>query len=183
SIKIPIGIEVNPESDPPAGLYVFFPTDMHCLGRGSILHYLADQSALTPPCDTPLLLFANPGLLSLALAQPWAVDEEMRHLWFFTPCGPLLRNPGTGRPPGGGASPSAQARDESHYYVREGFEPVGYSITEIGEQRLTALEIAVEGAIERIYLDDAGRVLRVDLGPHPITSLPRWIRLLAPSEY
>lgn len=178
SFRIPVGADIRLETDPLAGLYAWFPTDMRCLGRGSVMQYVADLSATTAPCEKPVLLFANPGLLDVALAAHGRSGDELVRLWFLTPTGPLTNGPGARA----GFSVGALARDESQYYRQEALEYIGRSSIDVGDLHLSVFERALGSMRRAIYIDSEGRVVRVDLGSHPISSRPRWIRLLSDSE-
>jgi hypothetical protein len=41
----------------------------------------------------------------------------------------------------------------------------------------------MSGTLREIYADLEGRVVRVNIDPHPNSKRSRWIRLLFPSEY
>ena len=69
------------------------------------------------------------------------------------------------------------------YYVQRSLELKGNDELEIGGRSLNVSKLSITGPIRDIYLDDFGRVVRMDLDPDPWTRRNRYIRMLFPSEY
>lgn len=48
----------------------------------------------------------------------------------------------------------------------------------LGVRAVTATELYITELARAAYVDAAGRVVRVDLGLHPASHVPRWIELV-----
>ena len=132
--SVPIRNHDTVDRNVPAGLYAFLPVAPGCMDRYIATYELQGnvgpqpKSAASPPspqtlgpttvrvadnADCEESLFANPGLLSLAMPVLWEAQGERQYV-FFTPIGPVgepvggvaFGLPGGGTPTGiGGLSP------------------------------------------------------------------------------
>ena len=132
--NVPIRNHDTVDRDVPAGLYAFLPVAPGCMDRHIATYQLQGnvlpqpKSAASPPspqamgpttlkvadnADCEESLFANPGLLSLAMPALWEAQGERQYV-FFTPIGPVgepvggvtVGIPGAGPPTGiGGLGP------------------------------------------------------------------------------
>lgn len=161
----------------PYGMYPYVPTGLRCLGSRGTPGRPARCAGGDPA-------FANPGLLSLALPVMWEEQVNEKEFLFFMPAG-------VGTLPAGLMNMSGWLRRErdslnnfTRYYEKTDFEVKDYAQgVEIGPRTVDAWRLDGSGQMGEFYTDPDGRVLRVDLEPHPVTYGERWIRLLFPSEY
>jgi hypothetical protein len=169
----------------PAGMFLFFPSDLSCM----IPPYLARMSdigqlRIVQRCRTTELAFANPGLLSLAMPTIWESGSGEGDLLFFAPIGPELY-PGVAA---GFAGPMVAnnmigAGDPRNYFDRVRLRFGERETIEVGGRKATAWRLVPDDGIEAIFVDDEGKVLRIDLGSRPPRMRENWIRLQFPSEY
>jgi len=161
----------------PVGLYAYLPTALRCLGvRG--------EAGRPARCSGGDPAFANPGLLSLALPVMWEEQVNKKKFLFFTPSG-------VGTMPGGLMDMNRlmrlerdQMRNFTRYYDRTDFEVKDFvEGVEVGPRHVDAWMLDGSGEMRQVYTDAEGKVLKVLIDPHPVTSGERWIRLLYPSEY
>jgi hypothetical protein len=120
----------------------------------------------------------NPGLLSLAL--PTRVDGALadRKVLLLTPqTTPRYLN-----------REWIMAERNGRTSIRRNYETseirlVEQTSVELGRRTVPAWRLELRRFHGAVYVDDGGRVLRVDINRHPRTGLQRWIRLLHPTEY
>ncbi len=161
----------------PYGLYPYVPTGLRCLGNPS-------SPGRPSRCAEGDPAFANPGLLSLALPVMWEEQVNEKEFLFFMPSG-------VGTLPSGLMNMSGWMRRErdtlrnfTRYYEKTDLEVMDYAQgVEIGPRTVDAWHLDGSGRMGELYTDPDGRVLRVNIEPHPVTHGKRWIRLLFPSEY
>jgi hypothetical protein len=141
-------------------------------------------------------LFANPGLLSFIVPAIWDAGGSEREFLLLAPPGPILYQPevrtinlNEGYRGSGVPAPFHDRRDEfdivrdpSSYYHRLDLRAAERTEVQLGSRTLSALRLEASFPLESAYVDDSGRVLRVDLA-RPDDEPRRWIRLLLPSEY
>ncbi len=210
-----------------AGLFAFLPTVPGCLdrrvstyqGQGAVTPQPRSASSqpgtqLTPPStiramdntDCEETLFANPGLLALAMPALWEAKGQREYV-FFTPIGPVGEptsgvgvgvpgqpyGPGSGivppgARPGGMGLPPSMARLEpdpmtsATYHEIEALRFVERVSVRVGSRTRDAWLVEMSHEVGPLYLDDEGGVLRVDLPPVP-GSPERFIRMLWASEF
>jgi len=161
----------------PSGMYAWVPTALRCLGAPG-------EIGRPYRCDTGDPAFANPGLLSLALPVMWEEQVNEKKFLFFTPTG-------VGTLPGGLMDMNRLMRRErdtlANYqrYFNEKELTVKEFVpgAEIGPRSVDAWLLDGSGELREIWAEPDGRVLKVNLDPHPVTRGSRWIRLQFPSEY
>ena len=120
----------------------------------------------------------NPGLLSLAL--PTRVDAA------FPDTRVMLLSPQvTPRfPERNWITAERNARESlARNYAPSEIKVVEQTSIEIGRRTVPAWRLEMGRFPGRIYVDDGGQVLRVDINRHPRNNKERWIRLLHPTEY
>ena len=121
--------------------------------------------------------FMNPALLGFVIPDLVPEGWEQR-VMFFRPTFPV-RYPNAGY--------VGRERDRvaalRRYYVKRTLELEETMEMEIGGRTLNVRKIDVSGAVRPAYIDEFGRIVRIDLDPDPITRRPRHIRILFPSEY
>ncbi len=121
--------------------------------------------------------FMNPSLLGFAVPE-LVPDTWKQRVLFFRPTYPV-RFPG--------ARYVTRERNKvaaiRRYYVKRTLEAKEMSELEIGGRTLNVRKIDVTGTARAGFVDEFGRVVRIDLDPDPITRRDRYIRLLFPSEY
>ena len=121
--------------------------------------------------------FMNPALLGFAV--PELVPETWKQrVLFFRPTYPV-RFPG--------ARYVRAERDRvaaiRRYYAKRTLEAKEWSDLEIGGRTLTVRKIDVTGTARAGFIDEFGRIVRMDLDPDSITRKDRYFRILFPSEY
>jgi hypothetical protein len=221
------------DRDLPAGLFAFLPAPPGCFDR-PIMSFeevarstpppqprSAASPSATPPAptlnkivdntDCEESLFANPGLLSLAMPALWEASGD-REMLFFTPIGPIDERrvsggvgvgigQGTGGPPtrAGAGPPSQGGRrggvlgpDAGAFAVTTGTWSTYHELerlsfgerveVRLGSRSRDAWLFTGPAQLGNIYVDDDGVVLRIDL-PVPEDQPQRWIRMLWPSEF
>jgi len=185
-----VGIRENRHVDlkVPAGVFAYLPAPPECF-VGQPRSKPADNS------DCEESLFANPGLLGFAIPALWEAGGE-REFVFFTPIGPIgdrsVRAGVVQTPPGGARASNLQP--EGGRLMYEPITPFSYHEIEtlsygertsirLGRRRQDAWMVQGPGQLLAIYVDDDGRVVRVDLPIRDDADPGRWIRLLLPSEY
>jgi len=155
--------------------------------------------------------FANPGLLSLAMPALWEArgDSEMV---LFSPLRPdLVRGQGNGIPltlspiipgapggnvfniipginvgellGGGAGGDKDRARDPSRYFTARHMKFRDRERIQVGARRLEALPLDIAGFAGVAWVDDWGKLLRLDVPAVRQGDPERWVRLLSPSEY
>ena len=121
--------------------------------------------------------FTNPALLGLVIPDVLP-DAWKQRVQFFRPTYPT-RYPGAAY-----ATVDRNTRlSVRRYYVQRTLELRETAELEIGGRTLNVRKMSVSGALRDVYLDEFGRVVRIDLDPDPITLENRFVRLLFPSEY
>lgn len=152
------------EDDEPSGVFAF-------------LTQIADQrfTGGQPFNDS---VYANPGLLSLAMPRPLPPDDWERELVFFTPGVRLVRTPTQDWIR---LQRNAQVL-RSHYDSNE-LELREVEEVEIAGEPVLARRFAIEGPFREGYVDARGRVLLLRHDPGQGMERPQHIRMLRPSEY
>ena len=121
--------------------------------------------------------FMNPALLGFAVPE-LLPDTWKQRVLFFRPTYPV-RYPG--------ARYVAVERNRvaaiRRYYVKRTLEAKESYELEVGGRTLNVRKIDVTGPVRDVFVDEFGRVVRIDLDRDPITRKDRYIRLLFPSEY
>jgi len=121
--------------------------------------------------------FTNPALLGFAIPDLLPEQWEQRTL-FFAPEYPI-RHP----------TPDwiMEQRDTraavGRYWVKNTLKLGGPMQLEIGDRVLNVRKLDITGPVRAAYLDEFGRVVRIDIDPDVHTRKQRHIRLLFPSEY
>lgn len=120
----------------------------------------------------------NPGLLSLAL--PTRVDAALPDTRMM-----LLSPQVTPRfPERDWITAERNARESlARNYAPSEIKVVEQTSIEIGRRTVPAWRLEMGRFPGKIYADDGGQVLRVDINRHPRNNKERWIRLLHPTEY
>jgi len=209
--------------DPPSGLFAFLPTAPGCMDRFVGTYQVQGapiaqpRSAGTPAStqqapqtvrvadneDCEESLFANPGLLNLAMPAFWEAQGEREYV-FFTPIGPVGRRRsgvsagmagappmGTGGVPagigpgsGGGFPPRTYDAPTTGatYNEVERLRFLERVAVRLGSRTIDAWLIEMNDHAGPIYVNDDGVVVRIDL-PQRGESAERYIRRLWPSEF
>ncbi len=123
-------------------------------------------------------VFANPGLLSLAMPLPLPVDEVDEALIFLTPGVRLVRYPTQEW-----IRLQRNPQVLRSYFDRNKLELRGVEELEIGGETVLARRFEIQGPFRRGYLDALGRVLLLQHDPGSGMERPQHIRLLGPNEY
>jgi hypothetical protein len=150
---VPIATHGDRDLSVPAGLFLFRPE-------------AADAD-----------FFTNPALLGFAVPDVLPDSWEQRTL-FFGPTYPVLY-------------PSAEyVRNERdrrgalrRYWSKNTLKLDGSARLEIGDRVLNVRKLDISGPVRGAYIDEFGRVVRMDIDPDPWTLKNRHIRLLFPTEY
>jgi hypothetical protein len=229
--SVPIRNHDTVDRDVPAGLYVFLPVAPGCMDRHIATYQQQGvvgpqpKSAASPPSAQPAApttvkiadnadceesLFANPGLLSLAMPALWEAQGQRQYV-FFTPIGPIgepTSGVALGLPAGGGiptglgglrpgripdpgmpnSMPNSAPRvgglplSPSTYHEIEDLEFIERVSVRVGGRTRDAWLIEISNDVGPIYVDDDGGVLRIDLPPMGGSGV-RYLRLLWPSEF
>jgi len=129
------------------------------------------------PQSTGVDFFMNPALLGFSV--PEVLPDTWKHrVLFFRPTYPV-RYPG--------ARYVARERNRvaaiRRYYDKRTLEAKESSELKVGGRTLNVRKIDVTGPVRDVFVDEFGRVVRIDLDRDPITRKDRYIRLLFPSEY
>jgi hypothetical protein len=125
--------------------------------------------------DTALV---NPGLLSLAL--PTRIDgafADKKVLLLAPPTTPRYLDREWIMAERNGRTSVGRNYETSEIRMVE------QTSVELGRRTVPAWRLELRRFHGAVYVDDGGRVLRVDINRHPRNGLPRWIRLLHPTEY
>lgn len=171
---VPLPDELDVDAELPAGLFLYYGGDMLCIGRGNTVQWLSDAYGLSERCHLGSLVFANPGLLSIALWTRSPEPGEQRDLWFLSPVGTKYEK----GPPDMRGGRSARIADESELYARFRMEVLGERDIRLGERSVQTTELLLTELGRSVFVDADGRVVRVDLGLHPVSGRPRWIELV-----
>lgn len=121
--------------------------------------------------------FTNPALLGFALPEMLPEVWEQRTL-FFQPTYPV-RHPGEGYVTNERDTRAALGR----YWVKNTLTIGGPMRLEVADRVLNVRKLEISGPLRDAYVDEFGRVVRIDIDPDPWTRQHRHIRLLFPSEY
>lgn len=223
--SIPVRRHDTVDHDTPEGLFVFLPAGPGCLDRYVATYEVEranpqPRSAATPSSNQPGVstpvkvadnadceesLFANPGLLNLAMPALWEAQGEREYV-FFTPIGavgkpeggvvvgiptngPPIVPTGIGRGPGLGPMggfpdrrSEGSATTVSTYHEVETIEFIDRVAVRVGERVVDGWRMETAGELGAVYVDDDGVVLRVDLPD--VEGVPeRFLRRLWPSEF
>jgi hypothetical protein len=157
--------------------------------------------------------FANPGLVSLAMPLLWERRGDSDMVLFSPLRPDLVRAQGNGVPVtftplipvvpgsnvlngaipgldlstllgGGGTDGDAErARDPQRYFFPHRMKLSERRRIDVGSRRMDALPLAIAGYDGMVWVDDWGKVLRLDVAPMHPEDPQRWLRLLHPSEY
>ena len=129
------------------------------------------------PQSTGVDFFMNPALLGFSVPEVLP-DTWKQRVLFFRPTYPV-RYPGARYVTGERNRVAAIRR----YYIKRTLEAKESSELEVGGRTLNVRKIDVSGPVRDVFVDEFGRVVRIDLDRDPITRKDRHIRLLFPSEY
>lgn len=150
---VPIATHDAVDLDAPAGLFLFRP-----------------EAAGTD-------FFTNPALLGFAVPDPLPDAWEQRTL-FFQPTYPV-RHPT--------ADYVMHERDTraalGRYWVKNTLSLGDEMRLQIGTRTINVRKLEISGPLRDAYLDELGRVVRIDIDPDPRTRKRRHIRILFPDEY
>jgi len=157
--------------------------------------------------------FANPGLVSLAMPLLWERQGDSEMVLFSPLRPDLVRGQGNGIPVtfapiiptvpgipildstipgldlntllgGGGTDGDKQrARDPLRYFFPRRMKLSARQRIDVGNRKMDALPMAIAGYAGTVWVDDWGKVLRLDIPPLRQGDEPRWLRLLHESEY
>jgi hypothetical protein len=163
TFDIPIASHRNLDLDTQRGLYLF--------SNGWDLR----GAHLSNSMDT---IFANPGLLSLALPWPFPEDGWERESLGFTPPDGMLRYPS------GELLRTLQNRGlaRQQHFTRLRLHLGFLEEVEIGGRTVEAFKLEVRGQFRDAYVDHLGRVVLLEHDAYNRGKL-RHIRILWPSEY
>lgn len=219
---VPVSGHDTVDADVPLGVFAFLPDGPGCLDRYVATYqlgsaYLQPNSAAAQPQRVPTTvkvvdnadceesLFANPGLLNLAMPALWEAQGE-REYAFFTPIGATGKpasgiaaalpgaGVGSGMPRPGhipgmpGTLPNTSPRvgdmplSASTYYEVETLRFRERVPVRIGARTLDAWLIELSDDAGPVYVDDDRVVLRIDLRPRD-GGTERFVRRLWPSEF
>lgn len=146
-----------------SGLYLYHASPLTCIGvttkapcTGGSLYLSSGGSGVLETAE-PML--ANPGLLSLLLASstPPRGDEQAVLLW--------------------------RSRRRQFPFRVFTFQRLEDTDVALGGRSTRAVRYQISGFPGDVFAQADGKVLKVDIGDHPETHRPRWIRLVLPSEY
>ena len=129
------------------------------------------------PESTGVDFFMNPALLGFSVPEVLP-DTWKQRVLFFRPTYPV-RYPDARYVTGERNKVAAIRR----YYIKRTLEAKESSELEVGGRTLNVRKIDVTGPLRAVFVDEFGRVVRIDLDRDPITRKDRYIRLLFPSEY
>jgi len=164
--ELSVGLRIpgHDEDDEPDGVFTF-------------LTRIADQrfTGGLPFNDS---VYANPGLLSLAMPQPLPPDDWERQVVFFTPGVRLVRIPTQEW-----IRLQRNAQVLRSHYDGNKLELGEVEEVEIGTETVLARRFEIEGPFRGGYVDARGRVLLLRHDPGEGMERPRHIRMLRPSEY
>ena len=150
---VPIATHGDRDLSVPSGLFLFRP-----------------QAA-----DTDL--FTNPALLGFAIPDVLPDSWEQRTL-FFRPTYPVRY------PDANYVRNERDKRQGLQRYWSKNTLKLGDTVRlEIGGRALNVRKLDISGPLRGAYIDEFGRVVRLDIDPDPWTRRNRYIRLLFPSEY
>ena len=151
--RVPIATHRDLDLDVPGGLFLFYP-------KAENFHF-----------------FSSLALLEFSLPNPMP-DSWKREMLYFMPTLPI-------RYPAQGWVETERDRLASvrRYYMKIDVEAGDFEQLEIGGRTLNVRRIKVGNFIRAGYVDEFGRVVRIDIDPDAITRGNRYIRLLFPSEY
>lgn len=214
--RIPLRSHEHLDRSVPVGLFVFLPESVSCGGWQIASHLPTSSSGGIPSatlqpgppedCTESDPAFANPGFLSLVLPALWEARGQ-RSFLFLTPTPPEFgpggtfsfgaRVPGMSvrTAPGSSGSGREKARDLRRQYSSRNLAAEERTKVKVGRRNMDATRIDLGGTtVQCAYVDDEGKVLRVDLHPGRISASSAgptvrlgatdlWIRLLFPSEY
>jgi hypothetical protein len=123
-------------------------------------------------------VFANPGLLSLAMPRPLPIDDVDEDLTFLTPGVRLVRFPTQEW-----IRMQRNPQVLRSHFDRNRLELRGVEEIEIGEETVLARRFEIQGPFRNGYVDALGRVLLLEHDPGSGMERPQHIRMLGPSEY
>jgi hypothetical protein len=212
------------DRDVPLGLFAFLPAGPGCLDRYVATYQLGggvypQPNSAAPPtpatattvkvadnADCEESLFANPGLLNLAMPALWEAQGEREYV-FFTPIGAVGKRQGgvaMGLPVGGGmpmgppgriptvgspnSMPNTSPRvsdlplSSSTYHAIETLRFAERVSVRVGDRTRDAWLIELSDEAGPVYVDDDRVVLRLDLPPRAGGG-ERFLRRLWPSEF
>lgn len=121
--------------------------------------------------------FSQPALLGFAVPETPPESWEQRFM-FFRPTYPV-RHPG--------ARYVSRERDKrealGRYYVKRTVKLKDEMQLDIGGRTMNVRKLDISGASRQAYVDEFGRIVRLDIERDPWTRKDRYIRILFPSEY
>lgn len=163
-LTVELRIPGHDEGDAPRGVYAF-------------LTQIADKRFTGGKAFNDSV-FANPGLLSLAMPRPLPAEEWEEELFFLTPAVRLVRIP---TPDWIRMHRSGQVLRS--YFDRNKLELRGVEEIRIGGEAVLARRFEIQGPFRAGYVDALGRVLLLQHDPGSGMERPQHIRLLRPAEY
>ena len=185
----------------PRGLYLFNPPNGECALAFEQLPAEGTTGGNSGPaeieelCSGRELVFANPGLLNLAMPTLWESGTGELDFYVFSPTGMRLdlftAVPGggggftvggldLGALLGGGPNPFDDGEVALQAY---GLAAGDLLQLDIGGRMVDAWRLAAPTPFTDLYVDGDGSIVRLDLPADPQTGARAWIRRLRPSEF
>ena len=84
---------------------------------------------------------------------------------------------------GGTDGDKERAKNPARYFFPRRMKLSDRQRIEVGPRKMEALPMQVEGYGGTVWVDDWGKVVRLDVPPLRYGDPQRWVRLLGPSEY
>jgi len=156
--------------DVPRGLFLFGPATQDCLGVSQVLCVEGDPA------------FINPGFLSLILPPLLDEPEGERNFMFFIPttASSVLFVPTS---PSDIASRERNSIGNLQRYFERYKVKLGPSVDiEVGPRTMRAWEMDLGGGIDKVWIQQDGTVVRLDLDTTYDARFERQIRLIHPFE-
>lgn len=204
SQEIEIDDVADVEASVPSGLYLYNPIDSACADAFMEARVPDDATTSGGPGDVVIeelcggreLIFANPGLLDLAIPAMWQAGTGALDFIALAPTGMRLdlltgpMNPSGGMSVGpinlaallgGGPDPfhdGAQALQP--FALRSGSDLLQL---DLGGRSHDVWRLETPAPFADVYVDGDGSILRLDLPRDSATASPAWIRKLRPSEF
>jgi hypothetical protein len=186
----------------PRGLFLYNPIDPACAGA---LEEMPPEGttggAAGPPvieqlCGGRELLFANPGLLSLAMPSLWDTGTGLLRFVAFAPTGVRLdlftAQPGSSSPLTVGGIPIGALFGGGPDPFEDGdlaLQPLSLTSgsellqVDVGGRAVDAWRLDPPAPFGAVYVDGNGSIVRLDLPDDPETGAKLWVRRLRPSEF
>jgi hypothetical protein len=182
-----------PSGLPPGGIP---PGAQPSGGAPAMVGMGAPQTYVEQPCRGREPVFANPGLLNLAMPALWEAGTGSIDLLAFAPTGLDISalmaaaqgGGGSGFTVagvpifgGGGPKPFGDAKDAFQPFALRADDELLQ--IEAGGRMVDAFRLNASALIEAVYVDGNGSIVRLDLPADPETGERLRIRRLRPSEY